>query len=66
MRDWRPITNKDEMYAVLALLMLMGIIQKPTLRSYLKKLHFGDSNLWFYYFYGSVRINLQFYAFQQQ
>ena len=33
MRDWKPVT-KDEMYVVLALFMLMGIIQKPTLRSY--------------------------------
>ena len=37
MRDWKPITNKDEMYVVLALFMLMGIIQKPTLRSYFSK-----------------------------
>ena len=54
MRDWKPVT-KDEMYVVLALFMLMGIIQKPTLGSYFsKKLFFGDSNIWFYYFYGSV------------
>jgi len=33
MRDWKPVT-KDEMYVVLALFMLMGIIQKPILRSY--------------------------------
>ena len=33
MRDWKPVT-KDVMYVVLALFMLMGIIQKPTLRSY--------------------------------
>ena len=66
MRDWKPVT-KDEMYVVLALFMLMGIIQKPTLRSYFsKKYYFCDSDLWFCYFYGSVRINLQFYAFQQQ
>ena len=53
MRDWKPVTE-DEMYVVLALFMLMGIIQKPTLRSYFsKKLYFGDSNIWFYYFYGS-------------
>ena len=32
-RDWMPVT-KDEMYVVLALFMLMGIILKPTLRSY--------------------------------
>ena len=36
MRDWKPVT-KDEMYVVLALFMLMGIIQKPTLRSYFSK-----------------------------
>jgi len=36
MRDWKPVT-KDEMYVVLALFMLMGIIQKPTLRSYYTK-----------------------------
>ena len=28
MWDWKPVT-KDEMYVVLALFMLMGIIQKP-------------------------------------
>jgi len=32
MRDWKPVTNTDKMYVVLALFMLMGIIQKPTLR----------------------------------
>jgi len=36
MRDWKLVT-KDEMYVVLALFMLMGIIQKPTLRSYFSK-----------------------------
>ena len=36
MRDWKPVT-KDEMYVVLALLMLMGIIQKLILRSYFSK-----------------------------
>jgi hypothetical protein len=36
MRDWKPAT-KDEMYVVLALFMLMGIIQKPKLRSYFSK-----------------------------
>ena len=35
-RDWKTVT-KDEMYVVLALFMLMGIIQKPTLRSYFSK-----------------------------
>jgi len=39
MRDWKPVT-KDEMYVVLALFMLMGIIQKPALHSYLKKIIF--------------------------
>ena len=33
MQDWKPVT-KDEMYVVLALFMLMGIIQTPTLHSY--------------------------------
>jgi hypothetical protein len=33
MWDWKPV-SKDEMYVVLALFMLMGIIQRPTLRSY--------------------------------
>jgi len=37
MQDWKPLTNKDEMYVVLALFMLMGIIQKPKLRSYFSK-----------------------------
>ena len=32
-REWKPVT-KEEMYVVLPLFMLMGIIQKPTLRSY--------------------------------
>ena len=36
MRDWKPVT-KDEMYVVLALFMLMGIIQMPKLRSYFSK-----------------------------
>jgi hypothetical protein len=36
MQDRKPIT-RDKMYVVLALLMLMGIIQKPTLRSYFSK-----------------------------
>ena len=36
MRDWKPVTT-DEMYVVLALFMLMGIILKPTLRSYFSK-----------------------------
>jgi len=35
-RDCKPVT-KDELYVVLALFMLMGIIQKPTLRSYFSK-----------------------------
>jgi len=47
MWDWKPVT-KDKMYVVLALFMLMGII------IFFKKLYFGDSSLWFYYFYGSV------------
>ena len=36
MQIWKPV-NKDEMYVVLALFMLMGIIQKPTLCSYFSK-----------------------------
>jgi hypothetical protein len=32
-RQWRPVTE-GEIYVVLGLYMLMGIIQKPTLRSY--------------------------------
>lgn len=36
MRDWKPVTT-DEIYVVLAIFMLMGIIQKPTLRSYFSK-----------------------------
>jgi hypothetical protein len=35
-RDWKPVTT-DEMYVVLALFILMGIIQKPTLISYFSK-----------------------------
>jgi len=38
MRDGQPIT-KDEMYVVLALFILMGIIQKATLLSYFKKIY---------------------------
>jgi hypothetical protein len=33
MRHWKPVTA-GKMYVVIALFMLMGIIQKPTLRSY--------------------------------
>jgi len=36
MRDWKPVT-KDEMYVLLALFMLMGIIQKPTIHSYFSR-----------------------------
>jgi hypothetical protein len=54
MLDWKPVTNKDEMYIVLALFMLMGIIQKNTTIVFFRKMYFGDSNLWFSYFYGSV------------
>jgi len=36
MRDRKPVT-KDEMYVAFTPLMLMGIIQKPTLRSYFSK-----------------------------
>jgi hypothetical protein len=39
MRDRKPVTT-DEMYVVLALFMLMGIIQKPTLRSHFQKVLF--------------------------
>jgi hypothetical protein len=34
MRGWKPITV-DEIYVILALLMLMGIAQKPALRSFI-------------------------------
>jgi uncharacterized membrane protein len=33
MRDWKPVTA-DAIYVVLALFMLIGIVQKPTLHSY--------------------------------
>ena len=36
MQYWKPVT-KDEMGVVLAFIMLMGIIQKPTLHSYFSK-----------------------------
>ncbi|XP_021932761.1 piggyBac transposable element-derived protein 4-like [Zootermopsis nevadensis] len=36
MREWKPLSD-DEMYVVLALFMLIGIVQKPTLRSYFSK-----------------------------
>jgi hypothetical protein len=36
MRNWKPITV-DKIYVVLALIMLMGIVQKPTIRSYFSK-----------------------------
>jgi hypothetical protein len=36
MRDCTPVTT-DEMYVVLAFFMLIGIIQKPTLRLYFSK-----------------------------
>jgi len=65
MRDWKPVTNADEMYVVLALFMLLGIIQKPTLRSILKKNVFWRFQSLVLLFLWSVWINLQFYAFQQ-
>jgi hypothetical protein len=40
MLDWKPVINKDKMYDVLALFMLMGIKLKPTLRLCLKKILF--------------------------
>jgi hypothetical protein len=36
MRDWKPVTA-DEIYVVLALFMLKGTVQKPTLRSYFSR-----------------------------
>jgi hypothetical protein len=36
MRNWKPVTT-DEIYVVLALFMLMGIVQKPTLRMYFSR-----------------------------
>jgi len=36
--DWRPVT-KDGLYVVMAIFMLVGIIQKPTLRSYFSKMY---------------------------
>jgi uncharacterized membrane protein len=36
MRDWEPV-SEDEIYVVLALFMLMGIVQKPTLQPYFSK-----------------------------
>jgi hypothetical protein len=36
MRDWKPVTA-NEIYVVLALFMLMGIVQKLTLRSYFSR-----------------------------
>ena len=36
MQDWKPVI-KDKIYVVLALFLLMGIIQKPTLCSYFSK-----------------------------
>jgi hypothetical protein len=35
-RYWKPVTE-DEIYVVRALLMLMGIVEKPTLRSCFSK-----------------------------
>jgi len=66
MRDWKPIT-KDEMYVVLALFMLMGIIQKPTLRSYVSKNYILATPI----FASTISMDrfesiCKFYAFQQQ
>ena len=41
-RNWEPVTG-DEIYVVLGLLMLMGIIQKPTLKSYFSRDAFLES-----------------------
>ena len=49
LRDWTSVTT-DEIYVVLALFMLMGIMQIICF----KKLYFDDPSLWLYYFYGSV------------
>jgi hypothetical protein len=36
MGEWKPVSD-DEIYVVLVLFMLMGIVQKPTMRSYFSK-----------------------------
>jgi len=35
-RSWKPVTE-SEIYIVLNLFLLMGIVQKPTVRSYFSK-----------------------------
>ena len=54
MRDWKLVT-KDEMCVVLALFLADGNnTEAHTTFIFFKKLYFGDSNLWFYYFCGLV------------
>ena len=53
MRDWKPVT-KDEMYCVSTFHADGNNTETHTTFIFFKKLYFGDSNLWFYYFYGSV------------
>jgi hypothetical protein len=36
MRSWQPVTS-DEIYVVLDLIMLMDIVQNPTLKSYFRR-----------------------------
>jgi hypothetical protein len=59
MRDWKPI-SENKIYVVLAHFMLIGIVQKPTLRSYLgkKKLHFCNSCIWLCNINGPIWINM--------
>jgi hypothetical protein len=63
--DWKPFTW-DEIHVLLAIFMLMGIDQKPTLWSYFSKNSFGNSCIWVCNINGPIWINMQTYALQQQ
>jgi hypothetical protein len=42
MRSWQPVTS-DEIYVVLGIIMLMGIVQKPMLKSYFSRNAFVET-----------------------
>jgi hypothetical protein len=49
MRDWKPVTTDEMSFRVDG-----NDTEAHATITFFKKLYFGDSNLWLYYFYGSV------------
>jgi hypothetical protein len=62
--EWQPVTS-EEIYVVLALFMLMGIVQKPSLRLYFSR-NRSHAIFRFCHFAGQIRKHLQIPAFCRQ